>query len=166
MEIRRNQEKCRGIWTKRMPALLFTALIILFAGRLLTGAPASAEEESEKISFRFIDNEEVRGFKTDYGFSEDRAWVRGLDQQTYLINPAGEIIYTVPKRVMIEGTSEEVVFERFYPVENGVAPAATRSLQLAATPSRDDGILGRHIRGCIRAFIPLLDPQGQRHVAP
>ena len=123
MEIRRNQGKYRGIRTKHIPApaLLFMALLFLFAGRFLTGTPALAEEESEKISFRFIDNEEVRSFKTDYGFSENRAWVRGLDQQTYLINPAGEIIYTVPKRVVIEGTSEEVVFERFYPVENGAA---------------------------------------------
>lgn len=123
MEIRMNRGRGRRLQTKRIPAraFFFAALIFLFAGRFLTGMPALAEEESEKISFRFIDNEEVRGYETDYGFSEDRAWVSGLDQQTYLINPAGEIIYTIPKRVVIEGTSEEVVFERFYPVENGVA---------------------------------------------
>ena len=123
MEIRMNRGRGRRLQTKRIPAraFFFVALIFLFAGRLLTGVPALAEEESEKISFRFIDNEEVREFETDYGFSEDRAWVRGLDQQTYLINPAGEIIYTVPKRVVMEDTSEEVVFDRFYPVENGVA---------------------------------------------
>lgn len=133
MEKRMIQGKCIRLQTKCKPALalLFMLLSIFIAGQFLIGMPAEAEEGSEKISFRFVENDEVRYFETDYGFSEDRAWVRGLDQETYLINPAGEIIYTVPKHVVINGTAEEIIFERFYPVENGITWFTGRTHQSA-----------------------------------
>ena len=64
-------------------------------------------EGSETVFYplNFSDVEEFRG---DYGFSENRAWVRSDTFEYDLINPSGEIIYEVPSTVMVEGLSEPV----------------------------------------------------------
>ncbi len=109
----------RGFWA----AFILVVLFLLPA--CCCEALAGETEEQAEYQIFPVNSDDVRKFESDYGFSENRAWVLGKGEKrkgnpAYLINTEGEIIYEVPGKVMIDGTSQSVMFENFYPVENGV----------------------------------------------
>ena len=74
-------------------------------------ADSYAEESEAEVSdavFYPINFSDANNFAIDYGFSENRAWVRNDSFDYYLINPDGEIIYEVPATVMVEGHSDPI----------------------------------------------------------
>ena len=72
-----------------------------------TYAEETEAEGSESV-FYPLNFSDVSNFQCDYGFSENRAWVRSDTFEYDLINTNGEIIYEVPSDVMVEGLSEPV----------------------------------------------------------
>ncbi len=72
---------------------------------------AEASETAAVISesvFYPLNFSDASSFQCDYGFSEDRAWVRTDTFEHDLIGPGGEILYEVPTNVMVEGLSQPV----------------------------------------------------------
>lgn len=62
--------------------------------------------EGSETVFYPLNFSDVDSFQCDYGFSENRAWVRSETFEYDLINTNGEIIYEVPSNVMVEGLSK------------------------------------------------------------
>ena len=90
------------------------------------GAVSAAEGDR---GFRVLNTVGTTYFEHDYGFSENRAWVRCDTLEYALIDPDGEIIYEIPATVSIEGSSYPVYWSEitdpghvsgFHPVRNGV----------------------------------------------
>ena len=66
------------------------------------------ETESTDAVFYPVNFSDAKSFQCDYGFSENRAWVRSDTFEYDLIDPNGEIIYEVPSNVVVEGLSNPV----------------------------------------------------------
>ena len=116
-----------GLWAALILAILF------LLSTCCCGASADEPEEQAEYQIFTLNSDAVRKFESDYGFSENRAWVLGRGERkrnpVYLINTEGEIIYEVPGTVMIDGVSTRVEFESFYPVENGMTYFTGRANQ-------------------------------------
>ena len=92
---------------------------------------AEASETAAVISesvFYPLNFSDASSFQCDYGFNENRAWIRTDTFEHDLIGPSGEILYEVPTNVMVEGLSQPVEWYEFSdnyhtcsfnPVKNG-----------------------------------------------
>ena len=83
--------------------------------------PSETETADEESPLYLPDFSGSAYFEIDYGFSEDRAWVRDKMWNRLLINTEGEILYEVPKTVRIDGVDAAVNFDHFDPLRNGTA---------------------------------------------
>ena len=83
--------------------------------------PSETEKADEESPLYLPDFSGSADFEIDYGFSEDRAWVRDKMWNRLLINAEGEILYEVPKTVRIDGVDAAVNFDHFDPLRNGTA---------------------------------------------
>ncbi len=89
--------------------------------RAREGSAGAGNVEAGGTGFSVLSSLEAEEFEYDYGFSEDRAWVRSDDGTVCLIDPEGRIVYEIPGTVTIAGQDSPVTFEHFYPVRNGTA---------------------------------------------
>lgn len=78
--------------------------------------------ESAEANIYLINSVDASNFAYDYGFSEDRTWVRNDANERWLINTAGEVIYRIPVSVKVEGIdspADFVYYSQFNPMQNG-----------------------------------------------
>lgn len=82
----------------------------------------NTSNESIESNICLINSVDASNYDYDYGFNEDRTWVRSDSNERCLINTAGEIIYRIPASVMVEVIQSPVDFvyySQFNPMQNG-----------------------------------------------